>query len=61
MKTNFDSRRSLALAVESAVFQALLNAEREPERESYWRSQADRLDQKFTNEFGMHYARVLYG
>jgi len=46
----------LARAVADSIFSCLLNAEREPEREGYWRAQADKLEQKFTSEHGRHYS-----
>ncbi len=53
--------RSLAIAVESAVFQSLVLAMEQPENEYKWRKHADKLDSKFVTDFGQHYARVLYG
>lgn len=49
----------LALAVESAIFQSLLNAAANPEREEWWRKHADKLESKFTSEQGMHYSLAL--
>lgn len=49
-----DDRQLLARAVCDAVFTSLLNAEREPEREEYWRRHADKLEQKFINQHGRH-------
>lgn len=49
----------LARAVESGVFSCLMNAGTNPDREDYWRSQADRLEQKFTNDFGRHYSLYI--
>ena len=44
-----------ALAVESAVFQSLINAS-DPKWEKYWRVHADLLEQKFTTGHGRHYS-----
>ena len=44
-----------AKAVESAVFQALVNSA-DPVRERYWINHADMLERKFTNEHGRHYS-----
>lgn len=49
-----------ALSVESAIFQSLLNAQANPEREAYWRSHADRLEKKFATEHGRHYSLFIY-
>jgi hypothetical protein len=59
-----DSRRLLASAVESAVFQSLCNA-RECNRvgdlpgEEKWFKQADKLERKFITQHGRHYAAFL--
>jgi len=45
-----------ARAVEDAVFQCLLNSSRQPDREDYWRRQADLLEKKFCGEHGRHYS-----
>ena len=45
-----------ARAVESAVFASLLNAERDPQRADYWRAHADKLESKFTTDYGRHYS-----
>lgn len=45
-----------ARAVESAVFQSLINAMNNPEREDHWRKHADKLEQKFKTEHGHHYS-----
>lgn len=45
-----------ARAVESAVFNALHNIILQPEREDYWRSFADKIEQKFTTAHGKHYS-----
>lgn len=50
----------LARAVESAVIQSLLNAQTHPGDEEKWRKQADKLEQKFSNQFGRHYSFYLY-
>lgn len=55
-----DSTRMLALAVESAIFQCLQNAQSYPEDEDMWRRRADRFEQKFTTEFGQHYSYFIY-
>lgn len=49
-------REALARATESAVFQCLMNASTQPEREDHWRAHADRLERKFTSDFGRHYS-----
>lgn len=51
-----DERTALARATESAVFQCLTNAHAQPEREDHWRAHADRLERKFTGDFGRHYS-----
>lgn len=48
-----------ANAVESAVFQCLMNAASDPVREAHWRGRADVLEQKFTTEHGRHYSYFL--
>ena len=50
--------RMHARAVESAVFQSLLNAQ-DTEWERYWRNHADALEQKFTTGHGRHYSYFL--
>ena len=50
-----------ARAVESAVFQCLMNAYNDRSRESYWFKQADKLETKFKNEHQRHYSEVIYG
>ena len=47
------------MAVESAIFQSLLNAQAQPERENFWRSHADKLESKFTTDHGMHYSDAI--
>lgn len=49
-----------AKAVELAILQALFKARTQPEREAYWRSHADLLEQKYTSTHGRHYSLVLY-
>jgi len=49
-------RMVLARATESAVLRCLMNASTQPAREDYWRAHADRLERKFTGEFGRHYS-----
>jgi len=49
----------LARAVEGAIWQCLQNAMNHPEREDYWRRQADLLERKFTTECGCHYSYFL--
>lgn len=51
-----DERTALSKATESAVFQCLLNAQDQPERENHWRAHADRLERNFTADFGRHYS-----
>lgn len=51
--------RGHALAVSSAIFQSLVNAQDHPDREDYWRKHADLLEQKFTTGHGKHYSRAL--
>ncbi len=53
---NTESRDALARSVAKGVFSALLNAERDTERESYWRDHAEKLERKFTTDYGQHYA-----
>lgn len=52
----------LARAVESAVFASLLVAlgAKTPEERERWRRHADKLEQKFTTQHGMHYSRALH-
>lgn len=50
----------LAKALESSIMNCLFNITLQPEREEYWRNQADRLEQKFSNDFGRHYSYFLY-
>lgn len=54
-----DETRLLARAVESAIFQSLMNAYHDREREDHWRAHADRLEKKFTNQYGRHYSYFL--
>ena len=51
-----EERRQLAKCCESAVFQCLMNIYEQPEREDYWRYQADKLEQNFKTDFGRHYS-----
>lgn len=51
--------RGHAKAVESAIFQCLLNAGLRPESEDHWRNKADVLERKFTTEHGRHYSYAL--
>jgi len=48
-----------AHAVCNAVFQSLLNAQNDPEKEAFWFSHADKLEHKFTTEHGKHYSYFL--
>lgn len=48
-----------ARAVEFSVFSSLCSAQREPEREEYWRTHADKLERKFTTAHGRHYSYFL--
>lgn len=52
--------KMLARSVESAIFQSLMNAQTDPEKEEYWRSHADKLERKFTTEMGKHYSYFIY-
>lgn len=55
------ARTLLARAVADAVFASLLNAERattDAERDRWFRH-ADKLEGKFTTQYGMHYARAM--
>lgn len=52
--------RALALAVESSIMHCLSVAREKPEQEEHWRRHADRMEQKFSNEFGEHYSHFLY-
>lgn len=59
--TDNESRRLLARAVASAVFESMvlaMNAKTDAERER-WERHADKLEAKFTTQHGMHYARAL--
>jgi hypothetical protein len=49
-----------ARAVESSIFQCLMNALNDPSRETYWRNKADTLEQKFTTEHGRHYSDFIH-
>ncbi len=51
-----DERAALARATASAVFQCLMNASTQPDRENHWRAHADRLERNFTADFGRHYS-----
>ncbi len=53
-------RLLLARAVENAVFESLLLAERDPDNANKWFRQADLLEQKFKTQHGVHYTAVLY-
>lgn len=55
-----DDIRLKALAVESAIFQALRNAENDRSWERYWRNHADMLEQKFTTDHKRHYSHFTY-
>lgn len=57
-EANCGDERSHAKAVASAVFQSLMNAMANPEREDYWRKHADKLEAKFTTEHGRHYSEL---
>jgi hypothetical protein len=48
-----------ASAVQSAVFQCLVNAGNDPDNEKRWRNHADLLERKFTTDHGKHYSLVL--
>jgi hypothetical protein len=61
MNADHESRRLLARAVSSAVFDALdlaMNAKTDAERER-WERHADKLESKFTTQHGMHYSRAM--
>ena len=49
-----------AKAVESAIMTSLANIYEQPDREDYWRAHADKLERKFTNEYGRHYSYFVY-
>jgi hypothetical protein len=49
----------LAQAVESAIFQCLMNAQAGPENEELCRKQADKLESKFTTQHGRHYSYFI--
>lgn len=48
-----------AKAVSNAIFSCLINAQNNPDDEKKWRSQADKLEQKFTTDYGKHYSYFL--
>lgn len=48
-----------AKAVESSIFQSLMNIYSQPDREDYWRNHADLLERKFTTGHGKHYSLVI--
>lgn len=48
-----------ARAVETAIFQCLMNALRDSSREEFWRRKADMLEQKFATDHGRHYSQCL--
>ena len=50
-----------AKAVESAVFQSVMNAMHNPEREAHWFAHADRLESKFITDHGQHYSLAALG
>jgi hypothetical protein len=51
--------KMLARAVSNSVFGALVLAMNHPEREDYWRTYADRIEKKFSNQFGRHYSYFI--
>ena len=53
---NCGDARMHAIAVESAVFQCLLNAEASGDENSHWFLQADKLETKFKTGHGQHYS-----
>lgn len=59
MDATHDEIKLHAQAVSSAILQSLLNAAKEPEREEYWRKHADKLEKKFTTQYGKHYSDFL--
>lgn len=50
---------ALARALESSILSCLMNASLDPGREDHWRGQADRMEQKFTTDFGRHYSHYI--
>lgn len=59
IKTDAEYRTLHARAVESAIMQSLRAAQAEPAREEFWRAHADKLEKKFTTEYGRHYSHFL--
>lgn len=51
-----NNRELLAKAVCKGVFGALLCAMNNKEDEDRWRKHADKLEHKFTTEYGRHYS-----
>lgn len=51
--------KALAYALSSTIFTCLVNAENRPEEQEKWFSQADKLERKFTTDFGKHYSYYL--
>lgn len=49
----------LAQAGAGAIWTSLANAKIDSSREEYWRSHADKLEHKFTTEYGRHYSYFL--
>jgi hypothetical protein len=54
-----NDRKMHARAVESAIWQCLQNAWDDREKEDHWRRHADRLEHKFTTDYGRHYSYFL--
>lgn len=54
-----DDLRGHARAVETGIFQCLMNALKDPEKESFWRNKADMLEQKFMTDHGRHYSDFI--
>lgn len=48
----------LARAVETAVFESLLLAERNPEQATKWFAHAQLLETKFKNKYNKHYTEI---
>lgn len=48
-----------ARAVESAVWQSLMNAQSDPEKEEYWFTKACFYEKKFLTDHGVWYGDVI--
>lgn len=51
---------ALAKALESSIFQCMINAHENPTRAKHWENHAALLEQKFTTEFKKHYSYFIY-